>query len=295
VNDIERYVIEEFIEEYQLGQYGYDELKRRLANCGAEHMLAGLPVINGRRARPAMVAGFENPWQDGGQEVEGSMIEYKSGADSIQAFVAKPKAQGPKPGVVVVHENKGLVDYVKDVALGLASHGYVAIAPDLLTREGPTSTFANPDADVPPLLGKIPAERHVQDLKAAVDYLISQNVGPIGAIGFCFGGGQTWRLLTQEPRLAAGVPFYGPNPPLEDVGKITAPVLAIYGGLDERINAGIEAITKAMADNGKTFEHTVYPNSQHAFHNNQNPERHNAETAPQAWKQAIAWFKKYLG
>jgi len=294
MNDIERYVIEEYIEEYKLGEYGYDELKRRLIACGAESLLEGLPV-HGGRVRPAMLVGADNPWQDGGQEVEGQMITYKSGSDEIEAFLAKPKAQGPKPGIVVIHENKGLVEYVKDVALGLASHGYVAIAPDLLTREGPTHKFSDPAADVPPLLPKIPPERHVQDLKAAVDYLIAQNVGPIGAIGFCFGGGQTWRLVTKEPRLAAAAPFYGPNPPLEDVANISAPVLAIYGGLDERINAGIEAIAAAMKEQGKTFEHTVYPDSQHAFHNHTNPERYNATTAKQAWQQAIAWFKRYLG
>ncbi|HVA24254.1 MAG TPA: dienelactone hydrolase family protein [Chloroflexota bacterium] len=295
MNDVERYVIEEFIEEYRLGQYGHDELRRRLVNCGAGlSLLDGLPVVAGR-TRPAMFAGGDNPWQDGGQDVEGQMATYKSGADTLEAFIARPKAQGPKPGVVVCHENRGLVEYVKDVALGLASHGYVAIAPDLLTREGPTHTFADPGADVPPLLAKIPPERHVGDLRAAVDYLIGMNVGPVGAIGFCFGGGQTWRLVTREPRLAAAVPFYGPNPPLDDVANITAPVLAIYGGLDERINAGIEAITAAMKQHNKTFEHTVYPDSQHAFHNHTNSDRYNAATAKQAWAQALAWFKRYLG
>ncbi|HEY8695332.1 MAG TPA: dienelactone hydrolase family protein [Chloroflexota bacterium] len=295
MNDIERYVIEEFVEEYRLGQYGHDELRRRLVNCGADlSILDGLPVVAGR-ARPAMFAGADNPWQDGGQEVEGQMTTYKSGSDTLEAYMAWPKAQGPKPGIVVCHENRGLVEYVKDVAMGLASHGYAAIAPDLLTREGPTHKFADPGADVPPLLTKIPPERHVGDLKAALDHLIGWNMGPIGAIGFCFGGGQTWRLVTKEPRLAAAVPFYGPNPPLEDVANITAPVLAIYGGLDERINAGIEAITAAMKQHNKTFEHTIYPDSQHAFHNHTNADRYNAATAKQAWAQALAWFKRYLG
>lgn len=307
MNDVERYVIEEFVEEYRLGHYGYDELKRRLIACGAEQFLPSTEAAGEGRVRepgaafqqrwprPAMLAGADNPWQDGGQDVEGEMIAYNSGPDRIEAFLAKPKAQGPKPGVVICHENRGLVEYVKDVALGLASHGYVAIAPDLLTREGPTHKFADPAAEVPPLLTKITPERHVADLRAAVDHLIGMNVGPIGAIGFCFGGGQTWRLATKEPRLAAAVPFYGPNPPLEDVAGITAPVLAVYGALDERINAGIDAITAAMKQHNKAFEHTVYPDSQHAFHNHQNPERYNPDTAKQAWQQALGWFKRYLG
>jgi carboxymethylenebutenolidase len=295
MNGVERYVIEEFLEEYQLGHYGYDELKRRLVNAGAEHLLQGLPVRRGKRARPAMLAGADNPWLTGPHQVDGQMTTYKSGNDTLEAFMAWPKFEGPKPGIVVCHENRGLVEYVKDVTSGLASNGYAAIAPDLLTREGPTHTFTDPGADVPPLLAKIPPERHVADLKAAVDHLSSWNIGPIGAIGFCFGGGQTWRLVTQEPRLAAAVPFYGPNPPLEDVPKITAPVFAVYGELDERINAGNEAITQAMQNAGKTFAKQIYPQSQHAFHNHTNPERYNPATAKQAWEQALAWFKRYLG
>ena len=295
MNDIERYVIEEYIEEYSLGQYGYEELKRRLEKTGADlSIIEGLPVVHGR-TRPAMFAGGDNPWLTGGQEVEGQMITYKSGGDDVEAFLARPKAQGPRPGIVVCHENKGLVEYVKDVASGFASNGYVAIAPDLLTREGPTHKFANPDADVPPLLPNIPAARFTQDLKAAADHLIAMNVGPIGAIGFCFGGGQTWRFATADQRLAAAVPFYGPNPPLENVPNISCPVLGIYGALDERIDAGIPTITEAMEKAGKSFEHKMYPDSQHAFHNHTNPDRYNATAAKEAWEQALAFFKRHLG
>src|SRR5256885_16011105 len=107
MNDVERYVIEEFLEEYQLGHYGFDELKRRLIKCGAEHLLEGLPVMNGR-ARPAMLAGADNPWQDGGQETGGQMTSYKSGDTDIEAYMAWPNFEGPKPGIVNCHENKGL-------------------------------------------------------------------------------------------------------------------------------------------------------------------------------------------
>lgn len=296
MNEIERYVVEEFIEEYRLGQYGYDELRRRLAHTSnGLAALDRLPVVQARTRSVAVPAGAENPWLTGGQEVEGSMVSYRAGDQQVQAYLARPTQQGPKPGVLVVHENKGLVDYVKDVAQGLASNGFVALAPDLLSREGGTASFSDPIAEVPGALSKISPERHVGDLKAGVDYLIGLNVGPVGVIGFCFGGGQTWRLATREPRLAAAVPFYGPNPPLEEVGAITAPVLAIYGEQDERINAGIEAIEAAMKQHGKTFEKKVYPASQHAFHNHTSPDRHNAETARQAWDQALGWLHRYLG
>ncbi len=297
MNEIERYVIEEFIEEYKLGHYGYEDLRRRLMHTNADlSILDNLPVVSGVPKRPAMLAGADNPWMTGSEQVEGSMITYDSGGTQVKAYLAKPKSQGPKPGIVLTHENKGLVEYVKDVANGLASNGYVTLAPDLLTREGGTDSFANPIEEVPGALSKIPPERHVGDLKAAVDYLVSQNVGPIGAIGFCFGGGQTWRLATQDGRLAAAVPFYGPNPPLEDVPNVNAKVFAVYGGLDERINAGIDAIKSAMAQHGKTLETKVYPDSQHAFHNHTNPpDRYNPEQAKVAWADALAWFKKYLG
>jgi carboxymethylenebutenolidase len=104
----------------------------------------------------------------------------------------------------------------------------------------------------------------------------------------------TWRLATLDRRLRAAVPFYGGNPPLEDVPNITASVLAIYGELDERINAGIDAIETAMTDAGKVFEKEIYPGAQHAFHNDTNPDRYNAEAARAAWDRATAWFDHWL-
>jgi carboxymethylenebutenolidase len=111
--------------------------------------------------------------------------------------------------------------------------------------------------------------------------------------GFCFGGGMTWRAATQIPELRAAVPYYGPNPPLEDVPNIHAAVLAHYGGSDARINAGIPAITEAMQQNNKTFQAVVHQGASHAF-NNDTSSNYNAQAAQEAWIQTLAWFEKYV-
>jgi carboxymethylenebutenolidase len=112
-------------------------------------------------------------------------------------------------------------------------------------------------------------------------------------VGFCFGGGVTWRAATGMPELKAAVPFYGPHPPVEDVPKINAAVLGIYGELDQRINQGIPAIKEAMQKNGKTFEKIIYPGADHAFHNDTSP-RYNAEAARDAWQRTLEWFGQYV-
>ncbi len=103
-----------------------------------------------------------------------------------------------------------------------------------------------------------------------------------------------WRLITKDSRAKAAVPFYGPNPPLEDVPNIEARVLAIYGGLDDRINAGIEDVAAAMDQNGKVFEKIVYPVAQHAFHKDANPDRYHPEAAGASWERAIEWLRRWL-
>jgi carboxymethylenebutenolidase len=115
----------------------------------------------------------------------------------------------------------------------------------------------------------------------------------VGMTGFCFGGGVTWRVATQMPELLAAVPFYGPHPPVEDVPGIQAAVLAMYGELDSRINSGIPDIERAMLENSKIYQKMVYPNADHAFHNDTGS-RYNPEAARDAWERMLAWFEQYL-
>ncbi len=159
--------------------------------------------------------------------IEAKMVEFKSGSDTIMAYLAKPKGDGPFPIVLICHENRGLTDHIKDVTRRAAKAGYASLAVDLLSREGGTDKVG---ANVPGVLGNTQPTRFVDDFKAGLAYMQAQSFvqkDRAGMFGFCFGGGVTWRCATQIAELRAAIPFYGPNPPLEDVPKIKAAVLAI--------------------------------------------------------------------
>jgi len=186
------------------------------------------------------------------------MVEFHSKGAKIAAYLAKPKGNGPFPIILVCHENRGLVEHIKDVARRLAKLVYAALSPDLLSREGVTEKVG---ANVPGVLGNTPPTQFVDDFKAGLAYMQDQpfvRKDRAGMVGFCFGG-VTWRCATQIAELKAAV--------LEDVPNVQAAVLAIYGGLDQRINAGIPAIEDALKKNNKTFEKLIYDGANHAFHN----------------------------
>jgi carboxymethylenebutenolidase len=194
---------------------------------------------------------------------------------------------------MVCHENRGLVEHIRDVTRRLAKAGYAALAVDLLSRDGGTAKVD--PAQVPGKLTANPAQ-NVADFQAAFKYLQtlpSIQKANIGMVGFCFGGGVTWMVATAIPYLKAAVPYYGPNPPLSDVPKIRAAVLAMYGADDQRIDAGIPDIEAAMKQNGKTFEKVVYPGAGHAF-NNDTGASWNEQASYDAWQKTLDWFKKYL-
>ncbi len=227
----------------------------------------------------------------GGPEPTGADIQIEAEGAQIAAYESRPASGGSAAAVIVIHENRGLVPYLRDVADGLASNGYIAVAPDLLSRDGGTASIE----DIPAKLSEIPRERHVSDVQAVIAHLKAQpDVTSIGIIGFCFGGGVTWRIATESADIAAAVPFYGTNPPLDQVPNIAGAVYAVYGENDERINAGIPDITKALEDAGTTCGMKVYSNAAHAFHNHTNPDRYAPEAAEAAWADALAWFNKHL-
>jgi carboxymethylenebutenolidase len=196
--------------------------------------------------------------------------------------------------VLVCHENRGLTEHIKDVTRRLAQAGYVALAVDLLSRSGGTSSLS---ADqVPGLLGNTSPEQFVSDFKSGWRYLKGlpyAQAERVGMLGFCFGGGVTWLMATQMPELLAAVPFYGPHPPVEAVPNIQAAVLGIYAGNDQRINQGIPPIEAAMLENGKIYEKVIYPDVEHAFHNDTSP-RYIAAAAQDAWARTLDWFGRYV-
>jgi len=227
-----------------------------------------------------------------------SHIEFSStdGA-AIGAYLTRPKGGGSLPAVVVLHENRGLVDHIRDVARRLAKAGYVALAPDLLSRQGGTGSFGSP-AEAIEGIRKVDEEGVTKDLTGATNYLKGQNyvrANKIGVVGFCWSGGQATLILTRNRDLAAGVVYYGRNPnDLDDVKNITAPVLANYGEKDERITVKVPELVEAMKKYGKSFDYKIYPGAQHAFNNDSNPQRYDAEAAKDAWNRTLEFFKRHL-
>ncbi len=301
------YFIAEFIDEYVSGLITRREALRKLAAvtgsvAAASSILAACtpgPAPAQPSPPPAPTpgstpqAGVTVPPDDPAIEVAGVSFPAEDGG-AVAAYLSRPRGPGPFPAVMVCHENRGLVEHIKDVTRRLAKAGYVGLAPDLLSREGGSDRLDA--AQIPGILSNTSPTRFVQDFQAAFNYLQAQPFvrrDRIGMVGFCFGGGVTWRVATKLPGLRAAVVFYGPNPPLEDVPGIQAPVLAIYAERDNFVNPGIPAIENAMRQHNKVFERVVYPNTEHAFHNDTGP-RYNAEAARDAWARTLAWFERYL-
>ncbi|TAN30124.1 MAG: dienelactone hydrolase family protein [Actinomycetota bacterium] len=293
--ELQDYLRDEILEEAELGYITLEERDRRLSVF--DDALGNAQGLHSASA----VLSAQNPISEVQvEELEGDIIAWRdraAGSESdVLVYAAKPKEGKSHPGVIVIHENKGLVPYVEDVARRFAREGYVAVAPDLLSRRGGTGSFSDP-SEATTALGTIGRDELVEDLISAVTFLASdESVSPqrIGVVGFCFGGGMAWRLITKDARIKAAVPFYGPNPPLEDVPDINASVLGIYGGLDDRINAGIDDIEAAMSENNKVFEKIIYPGAQHAFHNDTNPDRYHPEASIDAWQRALEWLSRWL-
>jgi carboxymethylenebutenolidase len=228
--------------------------------------------------------------------VDAQRVRIAAASGEQEAYVVRPYDGQPAPAVVLIHENKGLVPYITDTARRLAAAGYVAVAPDLLSRLGGTGAFEKQE-DAIAALATIDATDVTADVRAAIGWAADQEFvrsDRIGILGFCYGGGVAWRVLTQEPRLAAGVPFYGPIPDVDAVPGISAPVLAIYGEADQRITSMLPTIREAMAGHGKTFEPLVFEGAGHAFHNDTNPDRYHPEAARQAWNAAVDWLDRWL-
>lgn len=224
-------------------------------------------------------------------------VMVDGGSAPINAYVAYPASAIRSPGILVIHARYGLEPHFRDLARRLAKVGYAAMTPDLLSPLGGAASFPDHNVAATALETRSPDDQD-EDLHACLDQLGNLDgvdADRLGVLGFCAGGTLTWRMVTKEPRLGAAVAFYGSYPALEDVPKIQAPVLAIYGGLDERINAGIPEISKAMADAGKVFEMEIYDGAKHGFHNDQNHNgNYHPEAAPAAWRRATGWFDHWL-
>jgi carboxymethylenebutenolidase len=198
-------------------------------------------------------------------------VSVKSGDRSVNAFLVYPEVKVKATSIVVIHEIMGLTDWVRSLADQLAGAGYIAIAPDLLSGQGPkgggTADFADRSA-VGRAIGALPLNQIVADLNAVADYVskLPAANGNVAVAGFCYGGSQAFRFATMRPNLVAAFVFYGPGPDKkEDVARITAPVYGFYGGADERVNATIPRTHALMKEAGKKFDPVVYEGAGHGF------------------------------
>jgi carboxymethylenebutenolidase len=220
-------------------------------------------------------------------------ITYPGINGDMQAYVARPKEEKKYGTVIVIHENRGLNAHIEDVARRAANAGYLAIAPNALSSLG--GTPANED-EARTKFQQLKAEDNLQNFIKVFDYLPSRkdSNGKYGCVGFCWGGGMSNDLAVNIPSLKAAVAFYGRQPKAEDVPKIKAAVQLHYGGLDERVNAGIPAYEEALKKNSIPYELYVYDGVNHAFHNDTAPTRYNEAAAKLAWQRTIEFFGKYL-
>lgn len=291
--------VDSLVHLYVDGAFGRRELIRRVAKHTGS-IAAAFATLKGydafaqvATACPADVRVPENA-----PDIVASNVEYQGEAGTLFGYLAYPKTSEPRlfPGVIVVHENRGLVDHIKDVTRRVARAGFLGLAPDLLSRQGGTSAF--PDAAMQAAAyGRTTVDQRQSDLIAGLDYMKHlPNIvyDRIGAVGFCAGGGNVWNLAIVLEELRAVVPFYGaPLPPADSLDRIKAPVLAIYAERDRNLSMQMAGTMMAMLQRQKSFGLVVYEGVGHAFHNDTGA-AYNAEAACDAWTRTIAWFNKYL-
>ena len=213
-------------------------------------------------------------------------------APGIKGLLAIPKdAKGKLPAVLVIHENRGLNPHIKDVTRRLALEGFVAFGADYLAPGGGTPADEEKARE---MIGALKPEDVLAYSQGAIKALAAhpQANGKAGAVGFCWGGGMVNALAVADPTLAAGVAYYGRQPDAAAVPAIKAPLLLHYGGLDERINAGIADFEKALKANNKVFELYVYEGANHAFNNDTNAARYDKAAADLAWGRTVAFLKE---
>ena len=244
--------------------------------------------------KPNYAWAIQVPENDSRIKAEDDTVQSPEGNGSIKGYLVRPSsASGKLPAVLVVHENRGLNPYIKDVARRLAIAGYMAFAPDGLTSVG---GYPGDDEKGAQAFMKVDGNKMRQDFLAAAKWLKARpdSTGKLGVVGFCFGGTVTnWLAVQLGSQLDAAVPFYGGQPSAEDTAKIKAPINAQYGELDTRITSGWPAFDKELTAAHVPHEGHIYKGANHGFHNDTTP-RYDEAAAKEAWGYTLAWFGKYL-
>lgn len=228
-------------------------------------------------------------------DIKATYVDYDSpnGNGKITGYLVRPSsAEGKLPAVLVIHENRGLNPYIKDVARRAAKAGFMAFAPDGLSSVG---GYPGNDEDGKALQRTVDREKLMNDFFAAFEHLMARedSTGKVGCVGFCYGGGVCNALAVAYPELAASVPYYGRQANADDVPKIKAPLLLQYAELDKRINEGWPAYEAALKAHGKDYTAHIYPGVNHGFHNDSTP-RYDEAAANLSWDRTIAFFQEHL-
>ncbi|MBK9569290.1 MAG: dienelactone hydrolase family protein [Chitinophagaceae bacterium] len=272
-------------DEYTHKPLSRSEFLRRLALLagGTAAAMTLLPLLEVNYAHAAIT----NP-----EDLFTERVTYPGIPGEMQAYVARPKEEKPYAAVVVIHENRGLNAHIEDVTRRVAKAGYLAIAPNALSPLG--GTPENED-EARTKFQRLKAEDNLKNFCNVLIILGRKDCnGKFGCVGFCWGGAMANNLAVNIPSLKAAVSFYGRQPVAEEVVKIKGALQLHYGGLDERVNAGIPAFEEALKKNNVVYENYIYEGANHAFHNDTAPTRYNEAAAKLAWQRTIEFFDKHL-
>lgn len=269
-----------------LDRRGFMQRLTALAGSGAA-AAAIMPMLAANQANAAMV-------EETDARLDAADVTYPGAAGDMKGYLAIPKDAAEKlPAVIVIHENRGLNPHIRDVARRMALEGFVALAPDFLSPNG--GTPANED-EARAMFQSLDMANATANGEATRAFLAGHEKtnGKVGAIGFCWGGGMVNRMAVASPELGAGVAYYGSQAPADQVPSIKAPLMLHYAGLDERINAGIDAYKAALDANSKTYELHMYDGVNHAFNNDTSSARYDKAAADLAWSRTVEFLKKNL-
>ncbi|WP_309681166.1 dienelactone hydrolase family protein [Polaromonas sp.] len=242
---------------------------------------------------PDFAMGQQIPKDD--KRLKTELLSYPStaGSGTVKGYLAKPaNASGRLPGVLVIHENRGLNPHIEDIARRLALDNFIAFAPDALT---PLGGYPGDEDKARDLFGKLDQKKTTEDFVAAATFLKGRDdcTGKLGVVGFCYGGGMVHTLTTRLPWLNAAVPFYGNHPAPEEAAKVKTPLLIHFAAVDERINASWPAYETALKAAGVSYSAHQYPGTQHGFNNDTTP-RYDKAAANLAWQRTLAFFNQQL-
>lgn len=270
-------------DKYTHSQLSRKEFMKKLAILTGSTALA-LTVL------PLLENNYLSAAEFASDEITAEEITYPGVEGDMKAILTKPKGKKNLGAVLVIHENRGLNPHIIEVTKRMAAEGFIALGVDALSPLGGTPTDEDKGRE---LIGKLDPEKNLQNYLKGLEYLrkIKGGNGKVGCVGFCWGGGMSNKLAVNDPKLQAAVAYYGAQPAAADVLKIKATVMMHYGGLDERINAGIPAYEAALKASNIDYKIFIYDDVNHAFNNNTSPTRYNEAAAKLAWQRTVDLFK----